>query len=335
MPTAAIVILNYNGEDMFRRFLPSVVQHSIFDIIVVDNASTDNSLAFLAKYYPTVKVVKLKENGGYSGGYNAGLTQLHGSYSYYILLNSDIAVTPEWDSRMIRFLEARPEMAVAQPKILSYVQEGFFDYAGAAGGFLDSLGYPFCRGRILHTLERDEGQYQDSVLLDWASGACFCVKADIFHENGGFDDHFFAHMEEIDFCWRIRSRGWKIGVNPEVSVFHLGGGTLQKSHPKKTYLNFRNSLFMLYKNLSNAAFYKVFVLRMVLDFGAMVHIVFTSGLAHGWAIHKAYRHFLRDRGKIRKTSLGQPSDITSKRHKINSVILAYYLRRMTRYTDFY
>lgn len=334
MPTAAIVILNYNGEGMFRKFLPSVVQHSVFDIVVVDNASTDGSLAFLANHYPAVKTVKLSRNGGYSGGYNAGLARLEGLYSYYILLNSDMAVSPGWDTRMIGFLEARPTMGAAQPKILSYVQEGYFDYAGAAGGFLDAFGYPYCRGRILHTLERDQGQYQDSVFLDWASGACFCVRADVFHAHGGFDDHFFAHMEEIDFCWRIRNGGWQIGVNPEVSVYHLGGGTLKKSHPKKTYLNFRNSLFMLYKNLSGFAFFKIFVVRMVLDLGALVHIVFTNGIAHGWAIHLAYLHFIRDKGRLDRATVGHSVGISSAKHKVSSVILAYYLRKRTRFSDF-
>ncbi|WP_209330198.1 glycosyltransferase family 2 protein [Lunatimonas salinarum] len=333
MRTAAIVILNYNGEAMFRRFLPSVVQHSVFDIVVVDNASTDGSVPFLESHYPAIKIVTLPKNGGYSGGYNAGLAQLKGQYAYYILLNSDIEVTPDWDRRMIHFLEAKSEVAVAQPKMLSCVQKGYFDYAGAAGGFLDAFGYPYCRGRILHTLEQDQGQYQMNVPLDWASGACFCVRAEVFHTFGGFDEHFFAHMEEIDFCWRIRRRGWQIAVNPEVGVFHLGGGTLKKSHPKKTYLNFRNSLFMLYKNLSGLAFLKVFAMRIVLDFGALVHIAFSNGLAHSWAIHKAYVHFLRDRHLMNRDHMSFPSQISTKIGGVRSIILAYYLRGKTRYTD--
>ncbi|EON78555.1 Glycosyltransferase [Lunatimonas lonarensis] len=319
---------------MLRRFLPSVVEHSVHDLIVVDNGSDDGSLTFLRSHYPAVRIIQLASNVGYSGGYNEGLAQLQGSYEFYLLLNSDMSVTPAWDLKMVDFLVEHPKMAVAQPKIRSINQEGYFDYAGGAGGFLDSFGYPYCRGRILHTLEEDRGQYQESINLDWASGACFCVRASCFHGFGGFDPMFFAHMEEIDLCWRLRSAGWEIGVNPEVAVFHLGGGTLRKSNPRKTYLNFRNSLFMLYKNLSCIAFIRVFVMRMVLDFGALIHIAFSNGLQHAWAIHKAYVHFLKNYRKLPTSPRNPAKFISSKQAHVKSIILAYYLQRKTRFGDF-
>lgn len=324
MSKAAIVILNYNGRDMLQRFLPSVIAGSTYDVVVVDNASLDGSLDYLVEQYPQIELVFLPKNIGYSGGYNEGLEQLKGRYEYYLLLNSDVEVTAGWDLEMVDYLDKNPSIAAAQPKIISLGDEGSFDYAGAAGGFLDGIGYPYCRGRILHSLELDQGQYDTPISVDWASGACFCVRAVVFHTHQGFDPVFFAHMEEIDLCWRLRNSGYGISANPTVTVYHLGGGTLKRNNPKKTYLNFRNSLFMLYKNLSKSTFYKLFICRMVLDLGAMIHFLFTYGGAHSLAVFRAYCAFFALRHTISIKS-GSPScKITSGNPYVFSIIWEYY-----------
>lgn len=333
MRKAVIVILNYNGVKMLKRFLPSVMKYSAYDIVVIDNASKDTSIDFLRTTFPQINIVQLPENLGYSGGYNAGLKKLMGLYAYYILLNSDIEVTPDWDIDMVGFLESRSQMAVAQPKILSLVHQGHFDYAGASGGFLDSLGYPFCRGRILNEIEVDSGQYQSVLEIDWASGACFCVRAACFHERGGFEDSFFAHMEEIDLCWRLRNAGFSIGVNPEVRVYHLGGATLEKSNPKKTYLNFRNSLLMLYKNLMPAKFYRIFFLRVLLDMAALIHMLFLQGASHSLAVFNAYFDFFKEKDRMQKDVTRTSSRISSMDNAVFSIIFVYYFRRKKRYVD--
>ena len=326
MQKAAIVILNYNGTEMLQRFLPSVIACSTYDLVIVDNASSDESISYLAEHHPQVETILLSKNGGYSGGYNEGLKQLKGRYTYYLLLNSDVKVGTGWDLAMVDYLDQNPDIAAAQPKIISLVEEGSFDYAGAAGGFLDSFGYPFCRGRILHSIEKDHGQYDFPVSIDWASGACFCVRAEIFHLHQGFDAVFFAHMEEIDLCWRLRNSGYGIGVNPTAIVYHLGGGTLKRSHPKKTYLNFRNSLFMLYKNLPRSAFYKLLFYRMLLDTGAMVHLLFTSGLAHSLAVFRAYVAFFSQRHLLNVHSNPVRHKISSGNPFVFSIIWEYYGR---------
>jgi len=333
MRKAAIVLLNYNGKEMLRRFLPAVLKESSYDLVVVDNASTDGSIDFLAAHYPQVQLILLPANVGYSGGYNQGLERLDKQYEYYLLLNSDVKVSANWDVDMVGFLDKNPTIAAAQPKIISLIDEGSFDYAGAAGGFLDGFGYPYCRGRILHSLELDQGQYDDPVAIDWASGACFCVRAEIFHRHQGFDPIFFAHMEEIDLCWRLRNRGHVIGVNPAVAVYHLGGGTLNRSHPKKTYLNFRNSLFMLYKNLSRKTFYKLFLCRVVLDTGAMIHFLFTSGGAHSLAVIRAYYAFFSQRHTLKITADAAGPNISGGNPFVLSIIWEYYGRGKKYYSQ--
>ncbi|WP_158856799.1 glycosyltransferase family 2 protein [Lunatibacter salilacus] len=325
MRKAAIVILNYNGKDMLHRFLPSVIAGSTYDLVVVDNASTDGSTDYLAEHYPQVELILLPRNGGYSGGYNEGLEQIKGRFEYYLLLNSDVKVSAGWDVAMADYLDKNPSIAATQPKIISLADEGSFDYAGAAGGFLDALGYPYCRGRILHSLELDNGQYDTPLSVDWASGACFCVRAAIFHMHQGFDPVFFAHMEEIDFCWRLRNRGYGISANPGVTVYHLGGGTLKRSNPKKTFLNFRNSLFMLYKNLGKSRFYKLLVYRSVLDLGAMIHFLFTSGGAHSLAVFRAYLAFFSQRHSLSvQPKSVEEIKITSGNPYVFSIIWEYY-----------
>jgi GT2 family glycosyltransferase len=261
MKSCAIVILNYNGVEMLKTFLFSVISCSTYEIIVIDNASTDESVDFLNRKYPELQIIQLLENFGYAGGYNWGLEQLKGKFEYYILLNSDVKVTPSWDIDLISWMHQHQSYAALQPKILSYQDPSKFDYAGAGGGFLDQFGYPHCRGRILDTIEEDRGQYDDAIDVDWASGACMVVKSTDFHELSGFDAHFFAHMEEIDLSWRIKRLGYSFFVEPASKVYHVGGGTLSYLSPKKTYLNFRNSLFMITKNYKGLLFFKLFYQR--------------------------------------------------------------------------
>jgi GT2 family glycosyltransferase len=292
MKLCAIVILNYNGEGMLKKFLPSVLAHSQSDIWVIDNASTDDSLSLLSENFPSVKTILLKENFGYAGGYNWGLSQLEGQYQYYILLNSDVEVTPGWDEGLLHEASQKLDYVAFQPKILSYQNPALFDYAGAGGGFLDSLGYPYCRGRIWDNVEEDKGQYDDSIEVDWASGACMLLKAQEFHRLSGFDAHFFAHMEEIDLCWRMRNEGLKIGYCGRVTVFHVGGATLQRSSPKKLFLNIRNSLSMIYKNEGRFLFMWIFVTKFCLEMMASISFYLKGEKENAKAIWKGYNEFI-------------------------------------------
>jgi GT2 family glycosyltransferase len=245
----AVVILNWNGRNFLETFLPSVLEYSArcADVIVADNASTDDSVAFLQEHYPQIRIIEHPKNGGFSKGYNDALKQIDAEY--YILLNSDVEVTPNWITPVIEMMDADPSIAACQPKLRSFEDRSQFEYAGAAGGFIDAYGYPFCRGRIFDVLEEDRGQYDDACEVFWATGACLFVRADLYHALGGLDEDFFAHMEEIDFCWRLKNNGHKVMYCPDSTVYHVGGGALPKSSPRKTYLNFRNNLALLVKNL--------------------------------------------------------------------------------------
>jgi len=269
MDEIAIVILNYNGRSFLEQFLPSVLANAGGNpIYVADNNSTDDSIALLQRHFPAVRLIHLAENRGYAGGYNAALEQIRTSATparYYVLLNSDVEVTPDWLEPLRQLMEAHPQAAACQPKIRSYHQRASFEYAGAAGGYIDYLGYPFCRGRLFDTIEVDTGQYNDECEIFWATGACLFIRADIFHRLGGFDARFFAHMEEVDLCWQIKNAGFQVWYCPRSTVFHVGGGTLHKSNPRKTFLNYRNSLAMLYKNLPTANLILNIFLRLVLD----------------------------------------------------------------------
>lgn len=300
MKPCAIVILNFNGEKMLKTFFPSVFSHSEYEIIVIDNASTDSSLDFLETNYPEVGIVRLAENFGYAGGYNWGLEQLRGQYDYYILLNSDVEVTENWDLNLISWIRENPDYSAIQPKLLSWQDKAKFDYAGAGGGFLDSLGYPYCRGRIWDSIETDAGQYDDDVQVDWASGACFVVNASNFHQLGGFDAHYFAHMEEIDLCWRMRRSGLKIGYTGAVTVFHLGGATLDRSSPRKLHLNIRNSLYMLYKLESASKFLVLFLAKAAIETAAACSYILTGKKELAKAILDGYVDFIKTRGLIEK-----------------------------------
>lgn len=292
MKKTAVVILNWNGADLLRRFLPSVIQHSRneAEIWVADNASTDDSVKITEAEFPEVKLLRLDKNYGFAGGYNRALKEIKADY--YVLLNSDVEVTSGWLTPILRQFEIQPDLGASQPMIRAWHHKDSFEYAGAAGGYMDYLGYPFCRGRIFDTLEFDEGQYNTPVEIFWATGAAFFVRSDVYHACGGLDDEFFAHMEEIDLCWRMKNRGWKIICEPHSIVYHVGGGTLNQGSPRKTFLNFRNNLNLLLKNLPGSKLIPVLFLRMVLDGVAAFSFLFQNkGHLHFLAVLKAHLHF--------------------------------------------
>lgn len=302
MKSCAVVILNYNGEGMLRQFLPSVLEHSKSDVWVIDNASQDGSVDLLEKEFPNVSLIKLQENFGYAGGYNWGLEKLRGQYRNYILLNSDVDVLPGWDDTLVSTLESDELLAAVQPKILSFQNPRLFDYAGAGGGFLDGFYYPYCRGRIWNVIEEDLGQYDDFAWVDWASGACMAIKADLFHQADGFDAHFFAHMEEIDLCVRLGQMGFKIAYNGQATVLHLGGATLSRSSPRKLFLNIKNSLSMVYKAESNWGFCWIFFVKSLTEWLAALGYFLKGERKFASAIFNAYREFWKNRSLQKRTS---------------------------------
>jgi GT2 family glycosyltransferase len=296
----AIVILNWNGKSFLEKFLPSLIKYSgNAEIIVADNLSSDDSIHFLETHYPNLRIIQNNENGGYAKGYNQALA--HVDSEYYILLNSDIEVSENWLEPLVGFMEQTPNAAAIQPKIRAYHQKSHFEYAGASGGYIDYLGYPFCRGRIFDVLEEDNNQYNDPVEVFWATGACMMVRSEAFHRVGGLDSDFFAHMEEIDLCWRLQNTGYQNYVVPESVVYHVGGGTLPKNSPFKTYLNFRNNLLLLHKNLKTRKFIFILPIRLILDGVAGVKFLLSGQLKDVGAIIKAHFHFYgRMRNNARK-----------------------------------
>jgi GT2 family glycosyltransferase len=288
----AIVILNYNGRHHLEQFLPTVVLHSpVGSVFVADNASQDDSVAWLQANFPQVMCIELPQNDGYAGGYNNALAQIEANY--YVLLNSDVEVTPGWLLPLINLLDNSPDVAACQPKIRSYHRRDEFEYAGAAGGYLDWLGFAFCRGRIFDSCERDTGQYDDTVDIFWATGACMVIRAKTFHELGGFDSDFFAHFEEIDLCWRVHLAGHRIQAYGGAVVYHVGGGTLAVENPFKTYLNYRNSLSTLYKNLPASGVATVVFLRLIIDGLSSVRYLIKWDWANIWAVIRAHFAFYR------------------------------------------
>ncbi len=275
MTDIAVVILNWNGKEYLEKFLPFVVKHSAYrdtEVIVADNGSTDHSVAFVSDHFPSVRVITLGKNYGFARGYHKALGEIQAKY--FVLLNSDVEVTPEWLIPLYNMMELHPQMGACMPKILSYHQRDHFEYAGASGGYIDRFGYPFCRGRILSQIEKDHGQYDAFSEIFWASGACMFVRATAYEQAGGLDGAFFAHMEEIDLCWRMHRTGWKVAVVPASRIYHVGGGTLPNNNPSKLYLNYRNSLFMLFKNLPVFQLIPVVLMRMILDgFSAILYLV--------------------------------------------------------------
>ena len=306
MTKIAVVVLNYNGKKFLKRFLPALCENSgQAGIIVADNKSGDDSIDFLAKEFPAVELIQFKENLGFAGGYNKALEQIEAEY--FAIINSDVEVSSNWLDPLVEFLESNDEYAAVQPKIKSGLNKTYFEHAGASGGFVDALGYPFCRGRIFQHLEKDTGQYDNTVDIDWTSGACMLIRSEVFHQNGGFDDNFFSHMEEIDLCWRIRSGGMKLACLPKSTVYHVGGGTLDNSSPFKTYLNFRNGLSLLVKNLPLGQLLWKLPLRLILDGMAAIKITFESSPKHLWAILKAHLHFYWELPRtLRKRRLTSP-----------------------------
>jgi GT2 family glycosyltransferase len=295
----AIAILNWNGEKLLPQFLPSVINNSKNAVIyVIDNASTDKSIELLKTQFPTVNIIQNKGNYGFAQGYNEGLK--HIDAEYFCLLNSDVEVTENWIEPIEKLFESNSDIAAIQPKILDYKDKKMFEYAGAGGGFIDKFGYPFCRGRVFSTLEEDKGQYNDTIQIFWATGASLFIRKKDFFDKNGFDEEFFAHMEEIDLCWRLNNAGRKVFYCGESTVYHLGGATLDKANPKKWYLNYRNSLWMLLKNLpSNKLFTTIFT-RLSLDGVAAIAFLPKQGFSHVWAVFISHMHFYRGFYKMYK-----------------------------------
>ncbi len=285
-----VVILNWNGVELLKRFLPSVLENSTgHDIYLADNASTDSSVAWVQENHPAIKIINMKKNRGYAGGYNEALKFV--SNKVVCLLNSDVEVTAGWLQPIAERFQIEKKLGALQPKILDLKHPDRFEYAGAAGGFLDRFAYPYCRGRIFNTLEKDEAQYEDSIDLDWASGACLFIKKTIFDDLGGFDTDYFAHQEEIDLCWRIRKSGSKISYESRSSVLHLGGGTLNSHNPKKTFYNFRNSLYNIIKNDNSYWMFFILFMRMILDGVAALKFLFEGNISHFVAVFRAHLSF--------------------------------------------
>jgi GT2 family glycosyltransferase len=319
----AVVILNWNGVKLLEQFLPSVVQYSSeATVFVADNASTDDSISFVKANFPTVQIIKNEYNFGFAQGYNEALKSVDADI--FALVNSDIEVTENWLQPIIKTFKNDPQTAIIQPKILDYKRKEYFEYAGAGGGFIDKYGYPFCRGRIFETLEKDNGQYNDSCEIFWASGACFFIRSSVYKELNGFDADFFAHQEEIDLCWRAFNNNHIVKYNGNSTVYHVGGATLKEGNPKKTFLNFRNSLLMLTKNLPKEYLFQVLFIRMILDGIAGIRFLFQGKFAHFSAIIKAHFYFYhllsinyKKRGKTKLKTY----------YKVKSIVYSYYIKR--------
>ncbi|UFK97459.1 glycosyltransferase family 2 protein [Kaistella faecalis] len=304
----AIVILNWNGKNWLEKFLPSVILYSgDTEIYVIDNASTDDSIDYLHQNFPHVRIIYNTKNNGFAGGYNDGLKHIHADI--YCLLNSDVEVTANWFDPVLNLFKSDPKIAAVQPKVLDYNRKNFFEFAGAAGGFIDNLGYPYCRGRIFESIEEDKGQYNDETEIFWASGCCLFIRAEDFWNQKGFDERFFAHQEEIDLCWRLKNDGKKIFYTGKSTIYHVGGGTLNKQSAQKTFLNMRNNLTMLVKNLPLAALFWVIFSRLILDGAAALYFAFQNGFSHLWAVLRAHFSFyshlpgtirLRGKNQIKK-----------------------------------
>ncbi|MBC7846218.1 MAG: glycosyltransferase family 2 protein [Flavobacterium sp.] len=318
----AVVILNWNGTKLLEQFLPSIVNYSPeADIYVADNASTDDSVAFVKTNFPTVKIVVNESNFGFAQGYNEALK--HIDAEIYALVNSDIEVTENWLKPIIETFEKEPKTAIIQPKLLDFKRKEYFEYAGAAGGFLDKYGYPYCRGRVFETLEKDNGQYDDNREIFWASGACFFIRSSVYKELKGFDADFFAHQEEIDLCWRAFNKGYIIKYNSQSVVYHVGGATLQQGNPKKTFLNFRNSLLMLLKNLPKKQLIPIIFTRLILDGVAGIQFLFQGKFKHFLAILKAHFSFY-SLVTVHYKKRAHFQD--EKYYKIRSIVFEYFVK---------
>jgi len=324
----AIVLLNWNGVSLLEKFLPSVSNYSTAaKVYIIDNGSTDNSIAFVEAHYPTISLIKLDENLGFCRGYNEGLKRIKADY--YVLLNTDVEVTDGWLDDPIRVLSQDKTVGICQPKIKSYKQKNSFEYAGAAGGYIDTLGYPFCRGRLFEELEDDNGQYNDFKEIFWASGACLFIKSELFHLSKGFDPSFFAHMEEIDLCWRVKNMGYKAIYCGGSTVYHVGGATLVKNNPKKTFLNFRNSLLCLVKNLPFHIYIPRVLARLLLDGLAGLYFLCKGEYRHTFAVIKAHFSFYKKVFQYIRKKQGYTFNPKYK----GSIVLDYFMKRKKRTSE--
>lgn len=333
----SVVILNWNGRKLLEEFLPTVLRHTLDDeteVVVADNGSSDDSLDFLKANFPQVTVIVLDKNYGFAEGYNRALQQVNSEY--VVLLNSDVETTENWLSTMIDYLDEHPEVAALQPKILAQTRKTHFEYAGACGGFIDRFGYPFCRGRILENVEPDSGQYDSVIPVFWATGACLCIRRKDFFEAGGLDARFFAHMEEIDLCWRLNARGKRIECLPQSVVYHVGAASLAKENPRKTYLNFRNNLLMLYKNIPTEKLILVFIVRLILDVLAYFHLLVAGKFENAHSVIKAHKDFYKMRNEFkydRREILKQRKVIDIPTKFKGSILWNYYVKRKKMYSD--
>jgi GT2 family glycosyltransferase len=336
MKRVAVVILNWNGEKFLRQFLPGVVQHSeaLADVVVIDNASSDSSLNLLRSEFPSVSIVELDKNYGFAGGYNHGLRKVPNEF--YVLLNSDVEVTPDWIAPVLRYMDSTPGMVACQPKILDFHRKEWFEYAGAAGGYIDKDAYAFCAGRVFFEFEKDLGQYNRNEEVFWASGAAMFIRRDAWIEVGGLDEDFFAHMEEIDLCWRLKNRGYKVGACRESKVYHYGGGTLDRQSPFKTYLNFRNNLYMLVKNYHTSNLRLKLIRRMLLDGVAGFRFIAEGKWSHFTAVLKAHFSFygnmrvLQRKRRKEELVIVEPN-LTGVYNQ--SILKYFFLFKKRRYTD--
>ncbi|KAA5825683.1 glycosyltransferase family 2 protein [Algibacter amylolyticus] len=327
MMKIAIVILNWNGQKLLQQFLPSVIQHSQgADIYVADNASTDNSIAFVKTNYPNIALIQNQTNGGYAKGYNDALK--HVKADVYCLLNSDIEVTPNWLTPIINTFKTEANTSIIQPKILDFNNKAYFEYAGAAGGFIDKYGYPYCRGRIFDTIEKDHGQYNDTTEIFWATGACLFIRSNVYQQLNGLDEYFFAHMEEIDLCWRAKNLGHTIKYVGQSTIYHVGGATLKSTNPRKTFLNFRNSLITLTKNANGFVFGKIFV-RLILDGAAAIKFLLQLKPLHMLAILKAHFSYYKQLPRVLKQR--KAIKTKTKYYSTTSIVYDYFVCKKTEY----
>ncbi len=326
----AVIILNWNGEKLLREFLPSVVKNTNTDlgrVVVVDNHSTDGSWICLEQEFPDVERVLFEDNFGFAGGYNRAIEMIEAEY--VVLLNSDVEVAPGWLEPLVAVLDRDERVAAVQPKILAYRDKKKFEYAGAAGGYIDYLGFPFCRGRVMDTTEQDDGQYDDEVDVFWATGASLCIRRDVYRATGGLDEAFFAHMEEIDLCWRLKNGGYTLKVVPSSVVYHLGGGSLPMNHPRKLFLNYRNNLLMLHKNLCAKQRKKIFFARVLLDTMAGGLFLLKGQWSNTRSVIRAYKAFR----EMRKAYPVPESSISLSGIYPRSIVLEYFLRGKKKFSD--
>jgi len=337
MTKTAVVILNWNGQKFLEKFLPSVTSLSTAagtEVWVADNGSTDNSISFLRQNYPQVHIIRFSQNYGFTGGYNKALAQIEAKY--FVLLNSDVEVTANWLEPIVDYMDSNLDVAACMPKILAYNNKTQFEYAGAAGGFIDKYGFPFCRGRILGSIEPDTGQYNNTCDIFWATGACMLVRSNVYNSLGGLDADFFAHMEEIDLCWRMKNQGYRIVIIPKSTVYHVGGGTLPNNNPHKLFLNYRNNLFMLYKNLPKKKFHRNLLKRMILDGLSVAMYLLQFNFKFAWAVPRAHLDFYRNlkllQAKRQALQNVRKVEYHNERYK-HSIVFDYYLRHIKKFSQ--